>query len=343
MRFDWIQFLEAHRIPYVTRGHNVTRGNVAIRCPYCGGADPSEHLGLKLDPAQPYWNCWRNAAHRGRNPRRLVQKLLGCNWARAQEIVERQQRALVDAFDEVAARLKAPTPEPEATLRESEPWRKEFRPLPGAGPYAAQFMRYLMEERGFGGDAAAVAERYRLHYCLTGEYAWRLILPFYDAEQRLIGWTGRAVRPGAALRYRTTRGLSKAALYGESWAAHPSTDARLLLITEGPIDAMKLQFYGRPLGCAAVATLGTATTVEQLTRLVQIAGAYLGGAVVVFDADAALPALQLAETLGTFSPRPVRIGLKALAAAGAGQRKDPGALTAAESRALCQELLEGSI
>ncbi len=31
---DWVAFLTDHDIPYVTRGPNVRRDNLAIRCPF---------------------------------------------------------------------------------------------------------------------------------------------------------------------------------------------------------------------------------------------------------------------------------------------------------------------
>ena len=39
--FNWRELLDEQRIAYIERGANVKRGEVNIRCPFCGAADPS--------------------------------------------------------------------------------------------------------------------------------------------------------------------------------------------------------------------------------------------------------------------------------------------------------------
>src|SRR6185503_11264139 len=39
---DWEHTLSQHGVPYATRGPNVARGAIAVKCPFCGPADPSE-------------------------------------------------------------------------------------------------------------------------------------------------------------------------------------------------------------------------------------------------------------------------------------------------------------
>ncbi len=41
MSFDWVDFLERHGIEYVTSSPNIGRGEVGVKCPYCGPGDPS--------------------------------------------------------------------------------------------------------------------------------------------------------------------------------------------------------------------------------------------------------------------------------------------------------------
>src|SRR6185312_5603411 len=72
--FDWEQFLDNHGIDYVTTGHNARRGNIGIACPWCGN-DPSHHLGISTNGRG--YHCWRNEAHSGKAPHRLVMALLG--------------------------------------------------------------------------------------------------------------------------------------------------------------------------------------------------------------------------------------------------------------------------
>src|SRR3990167_1829573 len=85
MPLDWPSFLKDHNIPFATEGKSVTRGNIAIKCPWCGDDDPSQHLGIHLQHG--YWNCWRNQNHRGRKPHRLIMRLIGCDYEAAEDIV----------------------------------------------------------------------------------------------------------------------------------------------------------------------------------------------------------------------------------------------------------------
>jgi hypothetical protein len=64
---DWRQLLTDNRVPFIERGPNVKRGEINIRCPFCGSADPSYHMGLNLDSG--WWSCWRNKdQHSGKSP-----------------------------------------------------------------------------------------------------------------------------------------------------------------------------------------------------------------------------------------------------------------------------------
>ena len=52
--YPWIDLIQK-KIPYVTTGPNVARGHFAIKCPFCGEADPSEHLGIEESTGR--WGC----------------------------------------------------------------------------------------------------------------------------------------------------------------------------------------------------------------------------------------------------------------------------------------------
>ena len=68
----WEELTKAYRIPS-RRGSSGE--NIEIHCPFCGAADRSKHLGLHLDSTR--YGCWKGKiAHSGRNPSRLIQKLL---------------------------------------------------------------------------------------------------------------------------------------------------------------------------------------------------------------------------------------------------------------------------
>jgi hypothetical protein len=85
LAFDFERFFEQNGISFATSGSNVSRGNVAIHCPFCGSADEGQHMSVNLHGQG--FRCFRRPDHRGKNPARLVQAILGCTWERAQALL----------------------------------------------------------------------------------------------------------------------------------------------------------------------------------------------------------------------------------------------------------------
>ena len=334
MKFDWKKFCDDYGIPYVTKGPHTTAGNLSVKCPYCAQADSSERLGLKLDIRNPAWHCWRNDQHAGRNPRRLVQKLLQCSFADAQSIVDNQlvstpeQEELEKATDALRLTRQIPTTVQAKPISVALQMPIEFKSLnqyaTSTSRYGDLFMTYLAQTRGFGTDAPAVAKQFDLHYVLTGDFAWRLIIPFYT-DHILVGWTGRDIRHKAKLRYRTEG--NKRLIFN---ADKVTETHQTLLITEGPLDAIKLHHYGSSRGYATVATLGTAISPEQKPLLVQSIRK-CKSAVILFDRDTLVTGMRLAEELEALSGRPVRSRYLA-------DYKDPGEIPAWNVAEVCESM-----
>jgi hypothetical protein len=329
MRFDWQRFCTRNKISFVTHGPNVAQGHLGIKCPWCGSADKSEHMGLKLDVRDPVWGCFRNAAHRGRNPTRLIARLLNIGFASAARMVEAELINVDDMEGAVAAMQHEAAPGPVgrpalAAIPE------EFRPL-GRQPensYESRFLAYL-SGRGFGdsGDAAALAEAYGLWYALTGEQAWRVIFPVMDEANKLLGWTGRDIRHGATLRYKASPGLGKDVLL--TFPEYPGTPmSEVLVICEGPVDALKIDAYGSGFGIKAVATMGTAFTVGQIAQLARLAKRHRK-TWAIFDQDALAQNLYLTDQVPGAQWYKLPDGIK-----------DPGELTSAAATMLCEELTQ---
>ncbi len=257
MSFDWQQFLEQHGIEYVTSGPNVGRGELGIRCPFCGPADPSQHMSIS--PEGRGWLCRRNRAeHRGRSPIRLIRALIGCSAEQARQIVG--EPALPGAGGVLAQveALLGPAAEvvrEQVTLREP-PGFKKFGGLPSSAP----FVRY-MEGRGFGRTflARASAEM-GLRYCVRGAFAGRVVF-LVHAEDQLVTWTGRTISPRARLRYKALSadpevaahdGVAPAACSIEQcllWRDDLARGGDLLYLVEGPTDALKLCMLGAQATC----------------------------------------------------------------------------------------------
>jgi hypothetical protein len=151
--FDWQTFLREHRIAFITQGANVKRGELNIKCPFCGSADPSQHMGLNLDTG--WYSCWRNRAqHSGKSPVRLIMALLRVPYHRARELAGLGE-AYVDpeGFDALAARLlrsEGMTGRPAEVRRRKLFMDESFEPIRNHGRTRKAY-EYLRDERGFNG------------------------------------------------------------------------------------------------------------------------------------------------------------------------------------------------
>lgn len=327
MRFDWLKFCTRNRVPFVTHGPNVAQGHLGIKCPWCGHADKSEHMGLKLDVRDPVWGCFRNAQHRGRHPGRLIARLLNISFASAARMVE-AELINVDDMEGAVAAMQQDSPETAPERGRPTGMPPEFRLL-GEQPenrYERRFLAYLAG-RGFGSlsDAADVASAYALRYALTGEQAWRIIFPVPTQDGSLAGWTGRDIRSGATLRYKASDGLGKDVLLTFHHHLRPMDT---LAICEGPMDALKLDAFGASLGLCAVATMGTAFTVGQIAALTHLAKR-MRRVWAIFDEDALAQNMYLTDQVPGAQWHKLPDGVE-----------DPGALSPAAALSLCEALVK---
>ena len=262
MMFDWQAFFDARGIDYATSGSNVGRGRIAIRCPFCGAADPSQHMSV--DAAGGGWRCWRNHDHRGRSPIHLIRALIGCSHEEAGRIAG---IAAPPASAGLAARVRdLISHDSDGVLRgttvrnEEEPSaldeRPEFRPLSDL-PSARPFMSYLIK-RGFTRDfLMRESKALGLRYAVRGPFGGRVVFLVQDGG-RLVTWTGRTLSARQLVRYKELPvDPDSAAALGLPPAAVPLHScllwqddllrprAPILCLVEGPVDALKLLMLGR--------------------------------------------------------------------------------------------------
>lgn len=255
MAFQWVQFLEQNHIHFATSGPNVSRGHIAVHCPFCGSQDPSQHMSLNLQHGG--WNCWRNDNHSGKSPTYLVQALLGCTRERAQSIVG-EAVFIPDDFLGAVRGLIAPQQEPPRAPITLPPDFKSFsQPLPSG----QRFEKYLLK-RGFTiRDIRRMTRRYGLRYCTQGKFKGRIIFPV-KFEGRLMTYTGRTIYPDIELRYKTLSydpeleevpafgPISDYLLFYDKLMANKH-DADTVVFCEGPFDALKVNVLGRAHGIMA--------------------------------------------------------------------------------------------
>jgi hypothetical protein len=255
MAFNWVQFLDSHHIHYATSGPNVSRGHVAVKCPFCGSQDPSQHMSINLKHGG--WNCWRNDNHSGKSPVYLVQALIACSRERAQAIVG-EGVFLPDDFLGAVRGLIAPQ---QAPVQRQVTLPEEFKSFGTRKPSSRRYEQYLLG-RGFTPrDIDRMTRRYGLRYATVGKFKGRIIFPV-KFEGKLMTYTGRTIYPDVELRYKTLSydpeleevpavgPISDYLLFYDKLMANKA-DADTLVFCEGPFDALKVNVLGRPHGIAA--------------------------------------------------------------------------------------------
>ncbi len=329
--FDWPQFLRRYQVEYVTSGPNVAKGFIGVKCPYCGEADPSEHMSIELRGR--FWRCWRHPSHSGKSKARLIKRLIRCTEEEAQRLagedvpVAPDNTELMDSLNQLrgsSSQVKEPLELP-----------REFKPLISSATMARGFIEY-MHQRGYRlGEIKWLAEAYDLRYTVIGDFAWRLIIPVRDRQYKLQTWTGRAIGASIEPRYKTLSVNDGPALVSTSNTLlgqrllFGAPIARALIICEGPFDAMRLMASGFALGVYATCLFGLNVSLDQRALLQELAERF-DRIYLLIDTAAELQKLGLAQRLS-----PLKLeGLSLPSGV-----KDPGDLSAAQAAALCLDLV----
>lgn len=331
IRFDWREFCRREHVQFVESGPNTARGNISIRCPFCGNADPSQHMGLSLNLREPYWGCLRNGSHAGRNPAYLIARLLGIAYKTAVDMVSGGGTPIDEYETAVNALKDGPEPPPvNAAPKSALVFPPEFKRLLPHAFKAERFIWYLANTRGFGEDAPQIALTWNLHYALTGDQTYRIIFPVQGKNGKILGWTGRSIAETPEVRYLTMPGMGKDVIYG--YPNHMRRNRRVLIIVEGPMDALKLNAFGGK-NIHAIATMGTSFTDGQTLTMLGILP-WFDKTVIVGDETAIGEALMLSDQLSTFAGRLIpAIRLPE-------GYKDPGEMTKASIKSFCSKLIQ---
>ena len=140
-------------------------------------------------------------------------------------------------------------------------WPKVFQPVTRE---AGRYYDYLEHDRKFGSLASAAAEYYSLYYAESGDWANRIIIPVF-LERRVATWTARAIGK-SFIRYRTlpTKESTsiKTLLFNQD-----NLQGNVLILCEGPFDAMKLDLLGARMGIRATCVFGNNVSQAQLCAL----------------------------------------------------------------------------
>ena len=296
MSFRVLDFLDYYRIDYRDHGKNCARGHVVVKCPWCGDDDPSEHLGIQVDGPFAY-GCWRNADHRGRNPVRLVQGILKCSWGRAKDIVRTfggELSVTTDDLEEAISRLvKGKQVERSEVFHVEQVWRGFRRVWTDLG--GEPYIHYLAA-RGIE-DPRRFAETFDLRFALTGKWSKRLLIPIYDlGGNNVIAWTGRAIG-NAEIRYLSSKDSDNAFRPNDTVYAPPGGyNGEVLVVLEGPFDALKLEWYAREMGVRATCMFSLTMNSGQIAALTRLAKMFRR-VILMLDRGEYFKALRLAEKI----------------------------------------------
>lgn len=333
--FDWKRFLTKHNIEFVTRGPNVARGRIAVKCPWCGKADPSQHLWISLKGAN--WGCWRNSSHSGHNKTRLIQAILRCSFAEAQALAgeETGSSPTDNQFKEQVSGLLGF----EKTKVTQEPlgFPSEFKSLVKySNRFDRQFWIYLKQRGYIQEDAFWLAKKYKLHYAVRGHYAYRLIIPIFDHTGALMTWTGRHIDAAAEVRYKTlpqqlARRVPGELLLGIEWLPQVK-QGKLLVVCEGPFDAMRITALGHEQGIYGTCLFGLNISQSQVGYLQDLSSTFdsIG---LLLDADAEMAVFRIKEKLSALKVHTLKLP------AGV---KDAGELTNSQASKVMVEWLKSN-
>lgn len=342
---DWIKFLQANRIPYLTSGPRTTKGWVEIRCPFCGSADPSAHMGIKLKGRR--WNCWRNPVHTGSDPAKLIQQLLGCSYSEARAFVSVEPTVGLQDHEittQLWKHLGVEDERPRGALSLED---EGLKPLASAhGVLVEPVLNYLRGRGYVGSSLRWLIESYELHYALEGRYAHRVVFPIRDRYGKLLTWVGRSIRKRESLRYLAQpvsprEGFKQVALTPTKktllglpllWRV---LDPRVLVICEGPFDAVRISSVGQSLGVYATCLFGLTLSVEQLTLLAALRQRF-PVMVVLLDASTGFQPFRLANAGLDCVTRSLQDAVRRDDGSSPG---DPGEMEPIEVLSLCTSLL----
>ena len=252
-------------VAFVEAGKNVKTGNINIKCPWCGDADPSFHMGVH--PEKLAFACWRDKAHRGKNLARLLSRACGMTYGEAAILVGQRAAVNDDDFTKLAngQAFDAAIDTDIAALRPDHlDFPSAFRKVLDAKTAGRFHRTYLRRRLSAAKDLASVFD---LRYCVTGAWSGRIIVP-YVLRGEVMTWTARAVGKSESLRYLTlpeqdSVRTAKELLYGED----NCSGGALLLLVEGPFDALNFYHCAKSLACDVVAISSASIEDAQFERL----------------------------------------------------------------------------
>ena len=209
---------------------------------------------------------------------------------------------------------------------------KEFKPLSNGGLFAQQFLDYLIFDRHYKKSQLTwLINTYDLRYTTSGKFAYRIIIPFYDRWRELLTWTGRTILKYEDQRYKALERDKQVCSPKETllglpllWSCH---NPHVLLVCEGPFDALWITTLGHHLGVYATCLSGLTLSDKQTELLVGLKSRF-SHISVLLDSAASFQAFRMSSS-------GIDLGVNQLP----DHVKDPAELPAGKVLDFCVELL----
>jgi len=186
MNFDVERFLSNSSLEYRTKGVNVPKEAVNIKCIYCG----EQRFHLVIRKRMNYGNCWVCKVRK--SVVEIVKDIAGCTWNEARQIVfgDRIAASMLLAFGEQEEKQVVSICKlPKFTYPLSdEQWANRLY----------RTARNYLDRRSV---CEADITEFDLHYGVEGEQAYRVVIPMYFGG-KLVTYTGRDWTERSELRYR---------------------------------------------------------------------------------------------------------------------------------------------
>jgi len=203
--------------------------------------------------------------------------LLNCSYMEADHYFRSEQAFIPDDFLEEIETLLEPGDDIDDGEKSISKDRVELRFLNGFRRLrherlARRFIWYLCDGRGFKPkDIELLGKQYGLRYVLSGVWKNRIIIPVFMGDQ-LVNWTGRTISDLEKIRYMSVSHEKTAnprapmsiknCLYRQLELIEERGD--ILAITEGPFDAIHMDYFLSEHGIRATCIFGTAFSEEQI-------------------------------------------------------------------------------
>lgn len=264
--FNIQQYLINNKIGYRSSGKNVSRGEYSICCPFC--SESKFHCGI--NPIKQLFHCWI-CGNKG-DIAKLLSKLLGISYIEARTIinpVSDLKKALEDRDTKKEEVKEINKPKIFSLPEHTHPFIEDKTNI-----WQEVAIKFLRNKYNLTWEHILNAN---LHYCVSGKYRNRIIIPCYF-DNKMVSFISRAWDNNANKRYDNCPNEEsliniKKILYNYD---NMKIGQKLIIVTEGSFDCMKSGLD------RSVAVLGTEITKDQLSLLAKLRAENL---IIMFDND----------------------------------------------------------